>query len=230
MVIRAIRNLVMATVGTAVVVSAFAIGVSTHASTHAANDVMAAAPGGALQNRVAFNQQMRKLWEDHITWTRLYIVSVAGNLPDQSATAARLFQNQVDIGNAIKPFYGASAGDQLTSLLHDHIAIAAHLLAAAKSGDSSGVASASAAWYANANQIAEFLNSANSKNWPLDEMKAMMKSHLDLTLQEAVDRLAGRFAADIADYDQVHLEILAMADTLSAGIIAQFPQMFAVAG
>ena len=187
----------------------------------------ASGPGGALQNRIAFNQQMRKLWEDHITWTRLFIVSAAANLPDESATANRLFQNQVDLGDAFKPFYGDSTGNQLTALLHDHIALAAQIIAAAKAGDSAGVASASAAWYANASQIAQFLNSINPRNWPLDQMQAMMKSHLDLTLQEAVDRLDGNFTADIADYERVHLEILSMADMLSSGIIAQFPREFA---
>lgn len=186
----------------------------------------AAAPGGAMQNRIAFNQAMRKLWEDHITWTRLYIVSAAASLPDQSATADRLFQNQVDIGNAIKPFYGDAAGNQLTSLLHDHIALAAQLLADAKAGNSNAVAADSNAWYANANEIAVFLHDANPRNWQLDQMQSMMKMHLDLTLQEAVDRLNGNYPADIADYDQVHVEILSMADMLSTGIVAQFPQKF----
>ena len=99
----------------------------------------------AILNRVAFNQEMRKLWEDHITWTRLYVVSVAGNLPDQAPTAARLFQNQVDIGTAITPFHGDAAGNQLAGLLHDHIALAAQLLAAAKAGDANGIATATAA-------------------------------------------------------------------------------------
>lgn len=186
-----------------------------------------AATSGALQNRVAFNQAMRKLWEDHITWTRLYIVSAEASLPDTSATAGRLFQNQVDIGDAVKPFYGDAAGNQLASLLHDHIAIAAQLIAAAMAGDSAGVASASSAWYANADQIAHFLSAANPKNWPLDQMQSMMKTHLDLTLKEAVDHLQGHYSADIADYDQVHLEILSMADMLSSGLIAQFPAQFA---
>jgi hypothetical protein len=64
---------------------------------------------------------MRKLWEDHITWTRLAIVSFAGGLPDLQATEARLLANQVDIGNAIKPYYGRTAGNRLTALLKEHI-------------------------------------------------------------------------------------------------------------
>ena len=54
----------------------------------------------------------------------------------------------------------------------------------------------------------------------------MMKTHLDETLKEAVDRLNGRFAADIRDYDAVHRSILEMADMLSDGIVAQFPGRF----
>ena len=220
----AIRTRMATTVAAAMLLAVFAIG---GASTDQMGVAAASAPGGALLNRVTFNQQMRKLWEDHITWTRLFIVSAAAGLPDQSPTANRLFQNQVDIGNAVKPFYGDAAGNQLAALLHDHIALAAQIIAAAKAGDTAGVASASAAWYANANQIAEFLSNANPTNWPLDQMKAMFKSHLDLTLQEAVDRLNGLFTADIADYERVHIEILSMADFLSSGIIAQFPAMFA---
>jgi hypothetical protein len=176
--------------------------------------------------QLAFHDDMRKLWEDHITWTRLAIVSFAAGLPDLQATEARLLQNQVDIGNAVKPFYGRTAGNRLAALLREHILGAVALLQAAKSGDSAAIAKASKAWYANANQIADFLHAANPRNWPRGEMRAMMKTHLDETLKEAQDRLAGNFAADIRDYEAVHHHILEMADELSNGIFAQFPQRF----
>src|SRR5512136_3448141 len=60
---------------------------------------------------LAFHDDMRKLWEDHITWTRLVIVGVAANLPDLSATVERLLKNQEDLGNAVKAFYGEAAGN-----------------------------------------------------------------------------------------------------------------------
>ena len=56
--------------------------------------------------------------------------------------------------------------------------------------------------------------------------QSMMKNHLDLTTKEAVSRLQGKWAADIAAYDAVHREILGMADMLSAGIVQQFPKRF----
>ncbi len=181
---------------------------------------------GSSEAAVAFRNDMRKLWEDHITWTRLFIISAAADLPDKGPTTDRLLQNQVDIGNAIKPLYGDAAGEKLTSLLQTHIVTAADLLAAAKAGDTAKVDAAKASWYANADEIAAFLSGANPSEWPLDEMKAMMRSHLDLTLEEAVARLQGDFTGDIAAYGKVHQEILEMADMLSLGIIHQFPQEF----
>lgn len=182
-----------------------------------------AATSASKISAVDFRNAVRKLWEDHVTWTRLYILSVAANLTDKDVTAQRLLQNQVDIGNAIKPFYGDDAGNKLTALLKDHILGAADLLAAAKAGDKAKVEAASKKWYDNANDIATFLSNANVKSWPLADMKAGMKAHLDLTLQEAVDRLGGKYADDIKDYDRVHEHILGLADLLSAGIINQFP-------
>ena len=180
-------------------------------------------------DRQTFREAMRQVWEDHITWTRLVIVSkvtLPGDLPDLDVTVDRLLQNQVDIGDAIEPFYGTAAGDQLTALLTGHIVIAADILAAAKAGDTAAVEAAIAAWHQNGNEIAAFLNTANPRFWPLHEMDHMMREHLDITLAEAVARLEGRYADDVAAYEEVHRQILAMADMLSDGIIQQFPQRF----
>ena len=176
---------------------------------------------------LVFQQAVRKLWEDHVTWTRVYIIAALADLPEADAAAQRLLQNQTDIGNAVKPFYGDEAGEQLTALLEDHILIAVDLLAAAKAGDSAKLEDANKRWYENADDIAAFLNSANPRHWRLDEMKTMMKDHLDLTLEEATARLNEDWAGDVVAYDKVHNEILHMADMISDGIIRQFPKSFA---
>ena len=176
--------------------------------------------------QAAFHDAMRKLWEDHITWTRLFIVSAAADLPDKGPTTERLLQNQVDIGNAIKPFYGDAAGEKLTALLKEHITTAAEVVAAAKANDTAKLTDANRRWFANADAIAAFLSGANPKSWPAAEMKRMMHEHLDLTTAEAVAHLKGDWAADVAAYDKVHVQILHMADMLSAGIVSQHPAKF----
>ncbi len=179
-----------------------------------------------MMKQADFRNAMRKLWEDHITWTRLFLVSTVADLPDKGPTTQRLLQNQVDIGNAVKSFYGDSAGDKLTSLLKEHIVTAADLVAAAKANEAAKMEDAKKRWYANADDIATFLSGANPKNWPLADLKSMLHEHLDLTTSEVVARLKGDWAADIAAYDKIHEQILKMADALSSGIIKQFPKKF----
>src|ERR687898_2796564 len=169
----------------------------------------------------ALHDGMRKLWEDHITWTRLAIVSFAHDLPDLPATQDRLLRNQVDIGDAIKPYYGEAAGNRLTALLKEHIVGAVALMSAAKAGDHALIKQRTDEWYVNGNQIADFLHEANPRNWSQESMREMMKGHLDQTLSEAVNRLTGNYADDVRDYDEIHEHILMMADSLSQGIIKQ---------
>ena len=196
----------------------------THAdSNHGHGSVTASAQ---TSRQLALHDGMRSLWEQHVEWTRLAIVSFAGDLPDLPSTEARLLRNQVDIGNAIKPYYGRAAGNKLTKLLKQHITGAVDVLVAAKAGDATKLATAKTAWYANAREISDFLSAANRDNWPRATVRAMMKTHLDQTLNEAVAQLTGRYAASVREYDAVEHHIIGMADTLTNGIVKQFPNRF----
>ena len=168
---------------------------------------------------------MRKLWEDHITWTRNVICCLVDGLPGKDQALARLMKNQEDIGDAIKPYYGNDAGNKLAKLLHDHIAISADVVMGAKNNNASALADAQKRWTDNADQISSFLAGANP-NWKLEDVKEMMHSHLKLTTDEAVARIKGDYAADVAAYDKVHNEILMMSDALADGIVKQFPDKF----
>jgi len=169
---------------------------------------------------------LRKLWEDHTMYTRNVILNIIDDLPGTNEAVARLLQNQVDIGNAIKPIYGAEAGNKLTELLKEHIVIAADLLKAAKANNDAEFKTVNAKWLKNADDIAAFLSSANPKNWSLEDMKKMMHDHLNLTTQEAVARIKKDYKADIEAFDKVRAEILEMSDMLVTGIIKQFPEKF----
>jgi hypothetical protein len=210
------RALLALAVGVALVATACSSGDGDHASDERASSA-----------RVQLRDDMREVWEDHVTWTRVVIISAAADLPDYQAAVGRLLKNQEEIGDAIKPFYGEAAGTELTRLLKDHIAIAGDLLVAAKKGDAAAQTDANTRWYANADDIARFLAEANPEHWPEGEMTKMMRDHLDLTLEEATARLTGDWAGDVVAYDRVVAEILTMADMLADGIIAQFPDRFA---
>ena len=70
---------------------------------------------------------------------------------------------------------------------------------------------------------------ANAQHWPAATLRTAMFTHLDQTLSEATHRLKGDSAADVKDYDAIEQHILTMADMLSDGIVAQFPQKFSAA-
>ena len=170
-------------------------------------------------------ENMRKLWTDHVVWTRDYIIAAVADQPDAQAAAGRLMKNQEDIGNAVAVFYGAPAGQQLTALLKEHISIAVDLIKAAKAGDKPGQQAADAKWQQNAIAIADFLAKANP-NWPRATLVDLMKVHLATTTNEVVARLTKNWDADVRAYDDVYQHILMMSDAISDGIVKQFPNKF----
>jgi hypothetical protein len=174
---------------------------------------------------VELQTAMRKLWADHVLWTRQYIVSAILNDPSAQAASVRLLKNQEDIGNAVVPFYGAAAGARLTDLMKQHILIAVDLVTAAKAGDAAKQADADRRWHQNAADIATFLSGANP-NWPRQTLLDMLNQHLALTTQEAVNRLQQKWNDDVSNFDAIFSQSMMMADALSSGIVKQFPARF----
>ena len=154
------------------------------------------------KSAVDLRMAMRKLWEDHITYTRNYIISALADLEDAAKVAERLLKNQDDIGDAIKPIYGNDAGKKLAALLRDHILIAADIVKAAKSGDNNGVTAGQKKWHENADEIAAFLGGANP-NWPKNVLVDMLYKHLDYTTTEVVSRLSAT--------QSVRIQVIALA-------------------
>jgi hypothetical protein len=204
--------------------AAHAHGDGSHEATEAAT--MAHSQRTLTRKEVALREGMRQLWEDHIVWTRLAIISLTTGSPDTEATVGRLLGNQTDLGNAVKPFYGKAAGNKLTAELRKHILIAADLIAAAKAGDQAQLAAEQARWAKNADDIAAVLASVNPRYFRVSVLRAEMQMHLKLTTEEAVARLQGKWAADVAAYDKIHRHILHMSDYLSDGLVKQFPKRF----
>jgi hypothetical protein len=168
---------------------------------------------------------LHDLWIEHIVWTRQYVVAAAADQPDASFAAERLLKNQEDIGNAIEPFYGKQAGNQLTSQLKNHITIAVDLLEAAKAGNSTALEETEEKWYANADEIATFLSTANP-NWTKEDMLNMLNEHLSLTKTEAVARLTGDYATDVTTFDALYKHAISMGDEFTVGIVKQFQEQF----
>lgn len=179
----------------------------------------------AKTSSLAYHDEWRELWEDHIVWTRIVIMGILDDLPGTDAYVGRLLQNVEDMENALQPYYGDDA-DVLGDLIEDHLLIAAELLTAARNGDAAAFEDARVRWYENAEANAVQMNQMNPRFWPLEKSRHMWLEHLDATLLEATTHLGGDFAGEVAAYDRIHELALEMADFMSAGVIRQFPQRF----
>jgi hypothetical protein len=170
-----------------------------------------------------FKMSMRKLWVEHVIWTRSYVVATIAGSPDAAEIERRMLRNQEDIAAVFTPFYGPEAGAKLGALLKDHILIAGEVVKAAKKGDDAKFRDADKRWHDNAVEIATFFNGVNPK-WSKEEFVLMFNDHLALTTKQTTARLHKNWAEDIAAFDEIYTQMLLMADHLADGIIAQYPE------
>jgi len=184
----------------------------------------------AIDNVIPLNNSIinlkmdeRKLWIDHVSWTRSFIISDLASLPDKDVVLQRLLKNQDDIGSSIKPYYGEEAGNKLSKLLSEHISIGGQVVDAAKSNNKIDLDKYNKLWYKNADDIADFLSSANP-NWPNSELKDMLHKHLELVTSQVVARINKNWKADVDAYDKGEDHMIKFADVISDGLIKQFPE------
>ncbi len=180
--------------------------------------------GNSPQNcsdRIALINAFRKLWEQHVMWTRSFIISTASNLGDLEPVTKRLLRNPTDFANTLTKYYGSEEAKKFASLLTEHIVIAANIVNAAKAGDTNTVNEERKKWYANADKIAGFLAGLNPY-WSKSEWQIMMYDHLKLLETQVIERLQGQYAKDIAQYDIIEDQALMMADSMAEGIRKQF--------
>jgi hypothetical protein len=172
------------------------------------------------QQELQLSNMLRRLWFEHVMWTRAFIVSTAFNLADLNYVTERLLRNPVDFADLFGQVYGSQKAARLEELLTNHLLIAAQLVNAAKAGDAVSVTQQRNMWYANANEIANFLSEINPY-WNLRQWQQMLSSHLQMTENEAVQILTQQYAASINEFDKIAEQAMAMADVMTNGIINQ---------
>lgn len=170
---------------------------------------------------IGVSNTMRRLWTEHVLWTRFFLVSTTFDLPDLEYVTNRLLQNPHDFAAELRPLYGKQIAGMFDNLLTEHLLIAARLANAAKEGNTAEVEKQRNLWYINAKNIASFLASINPY-WSEDNWRDMLFAHLRMTEDEAVQMLTGKYEQSIAEYDRIQEQALSMADVMTYGLLRQF--------
>ena len=176
-------------------------------------------------NQVQLLKQMNLVWEQHIMWTRMLLISIAENLKDLEATQARLLRNPKDIADVFRRFYGNAVANRIQQLLTEHLTIGKDLIVALKNKNQEEAKRLNTKWYQNADEMAEAFSSINLF-YPREEIRNMLYEHLRLTTNEVNNRLQGNYVEDINSYDMVQKEILRMSQFFVNGIVRQFQNLF----
>lgn len=177
------------------------------------------------QTELDYRNDMRSLWEEHVAWTRMAIISLVFDLLDLNEVLTRLLKNADDMGDMIRRLYGDEVAVTYSQLIKDHLLIAADLVKAALAGNEQRAQEAEAKWYENADDIARFLNSVNPFLTE-EAVREMFYKHLDLTKQEAVFMINKEFEKDIAVYDEIEKQAREMADAISDAMVLHYADMF----
>ena len=175
--------------------------------------------------QLAIINRMRLLWEQHVYWTRMLLISIAEKLKDQHDVTDRLLENPYNIADVYAEYYGESTANTIAQLLTEHMQIGAGLITALRDNKSAESDILTKKWYENADKMADAFNSINPY-YDRNELQKMLYSHLDLTLHEVAMRLSENYIADITTFNEVEHEAISTADYLSIGIMQQFPEKF----
>ncbi len=162
-----------------------------------------------------------RLWRSLAEWTRNYIVSCTGNLPDIEAVSARLYRVPYEFETRLTPFYGAVQAESFRRLLDAQIGLTQELCEAVKAGDLNSVARINDELYRNADSLSRLCECLNLC-WNAAKWRCMLHEFLRLTENMLIERAAGRYAAEIETYDALLRQASLMGDYMACGIIRQF--------
>jgi len=170
-------------------------------------------------NRQEVRVEMRQLWAEHMEWTYATVDAFFHDQAGLTPKLNRLLQNQEDIGNSIKPYFGNEAGEKLAKLLTEHIQLAVPVLSAAQNGNNASLEEAIDNWYANAQEIGDDFAILNPKAWDQEALRDIWKTHITQTVGYSVALLQNNLDDAIAQYQQAYDHMMEMADEMTDGIV-----------
>jgi len=150
--------------------------------------------------------------------TRFYIVSVASGFGDAQAVADRLYSLPLKFKAKAELIFGVPLGEELVTLLSNHIINLQILVSALKNGDQATVDSSAQRLYSNADLLAAYFSRINPF-WNEGQWRNLFYTYDRTVIEEAIAVMTGDFVRSLDIFDRVLLNALSMADYLANGFI-----------
>ncbi len=184
--------------------------------------VMAEGPMQWARSDATLDVKMRQLWDAQATWTRLYVVSALGDLPDTTNSRARLFRCPTDFEAAVGPYYGKKTAQNFSGAVGLHLQTLAEVVRATKAGDPQALAELKTRWRTDAESTSTILGTINPA-WSAPAFRELLDVYLQLVDRGVALRARGDFVADIGNFEESHEVALQLGNAMTRAILSQFP-------
>jgi hypothetical protein len=205
---------------------AFALTAATLVALGAEPAAAPAAPdNGNNTSALKARMEMRRVWSDHATLTRQYIVSAASDNPDTEALAKRVQQNADDLANTLGQYYSDGVRARLSTLFRMHATLFSDAVTMAKTNEKDEMSSVQDKLEMNGRETIAFLCSLNPR-WDEATLRGEFEQHVNRENDELTAHVQQGGLGDLVASDEAQKQIVELADMLSSGIERQFPDRF----
>lgn len=164
-------------------------------------------------------QTFRRLFTDHAVYTKFYIESALQTSPDLQAIAARLLENQKDIGNFIGSIlHSKKTADAVTKLLQEHILAAAGAVNALKSNNKQALDTAVKKVFDNSAEVSKAISSLNPHKLPYKMVLEQFNHHNQYVLDIATQHFQKDYVKELQTFDEYFDHMMHFSDMINYGL------------
>lgn len=162
---------------------------------------------------------------EHISLTSETVRASYDNHESSTALVDQLDKNSQEIAGIIGGVYGEEAKSAFLKTWRDHVTFFVNYTVSAKSNDKEGKEQALSDLEDYSRESAEFFAGLNS-NLTADSLKPLFTKHRDLIIALIDDYVGAKYVESLDKESQAYEQAGKLADTLTDGIIKQFPDKF----
>ncbi|UFT99051.1 copper amine oxidase [Radiobacillus kanasensis] len=186
------------------------------------NNTKAVTPAGDLR------AQLNYLLSEHAGLAVMAMQNGIDGSDDFDASAMALSNNTEDLSNAIASVYGEEAGQQFKEMWSNHVGFFVDYVTATAEEDEAAKEEALNKLNQYRQDFSKFIETATEGEVPASALAEGLQMHVDQLISAFDSYAAGDYTAAYESLRMAYEHMYGSAEALSGGIVAQFPDKFAM--